>query len=254
MNAIPISVQLYSLREDIKRLGFPAILEKVADMGYAGVELAGLHGLSASDLKQIIDRLGLRVSSAHGGYPDQTNVAEIAATAKTLGYACHIVPGMAHDHFASLERAATSGAQFEEAARLLAGHGLRLGYHNHDFELAHPCNGKYPLESFFEAAPSSFAQVDTYWVRVGGADLPAFLRRLGKQAPLLHIKDGPAVRGQPMTAVGRGVMDWPAIMGAVHPTTEWLVVELDECATDMIEAVAESYRFLTSKGWARGRS
>jgi hypothetical protein len=57
-----------------------------------------------------------------------------------------------------------------------------------------------------------------------------------------------------MTAVGDGVVDVPAIVQAGKPATEWLIVELDRCATDMMAAVARSYSYLVVEGLARGRS
>jgi hypothetical protein len=55
-----------------------------------------------------------------------------------------------------------------------------------------------------------------------------------------------------MTAVGEGVMDFPGIIQAGEGSTEWLIVELDRCATDMMEAVEKSYKYLVGKGLARG--
>ena len=48
-------------------------------------------------------------------------------------------------------------------------------------------------------------------------------------------------------------MDWPGIFKATPNTVDWLVVELDECATDMFEALADSYRYLVSNGFAKGK-
>jgi hypothetical protein len=56
-----------------------------------------------------------------------------------------------------------------------------------------------------------------------------------------------------MTAVGDGVMDWPSVIQAGQGRAEWLIVELDRCATDMLEAVSRSYTYLTQKGYAHGR-
>jgi hypothetical protein len=56
-----------------------------------------------------------------------------------------------------------------------------------------------------------------------------------------------------MTAVGDGVVDVPAVVAAGKPVTEWLIVELDRCATDMMEAVARSYSYLVGEGLAQGR-
>ena len=69
--------------------------------------------------------------------------------------------------------------------------------------------------------------------------------------PLVHLKDGPAVRGQPMQAFGEGVMDIPALLEASAGHADWLIIELDECATDMFTAVKSSYDYLAKIETAR---
>jgi len=69
---------------------------------------------------------------------------------------------------------------------------------------------------------------------------------------LLHIKDGPCVKNQPMTAVGAGKVDIAGVAQASAKTAEWMIVELDSCATDMLTAVKESHDYLVTKGFARG--
>ena len=71
--------------------------------------------------------------------------------------------------------------------------------------------------------------------------------------PLLHIKDGTLEKDAPHVAVGSGKLDMPAIIGAADPNVlEWLMVELDNCATDMTEAVRQSYAYLTGQGLGAG--
>jgi sugar phosphate isomerase/epimerase len=101
-------------------------------------------------------------------------------------------------------------------------------------------------------SPDVFFEIDTYWVQTAGPDPAEVVKKLGQKAPFLHIKDGPCVKGEPMVAVGDGVMDFPSIIEAGEGTTEWLVVELDACATDMMEAVKKSYDYLVGTGLARG--
>jgi hypothetical protein len=48
-------------------------------------------------------------------------------------------------------------------------------------------------------------------------------------------------------------MDWPAVFAAASESTAWAIVELDACETDMLEAVAESYRYLTESGFCVGK-
>ncbi len=63
--------------------------------------------------------------------------------------------------------------------------------------------------------PAIVFEVDTYWVKTAGQDPAAVVRDLGARAPLLHLKDGPAVNTtDPMVAVGSGSLDFPAIVRA----------------------------------------
>jgi hypothetical protein len=55
-----------------------------------------------------------------------------------------------------------------------------------------------------------------------------------------------------MTALGEGVVDIPSVVKAGAESTDWLIVELDRCATDMMEAVRKSYQYLIEKGLAPG--
>jgi actin-like ATPase involved in cell morphogenesis len=55
-----------------------------------------------------------------------------------------------------------------------------------------------------------------------------------------------------MTALGEGVVDIPGVVAAGAGSTEWLVVELDRCATDMMQAVRKSYQYVIGKGLALG--
>lgn len=252
MKPYPISVQLYSVRDQAAK-DFPGALKRIADMGYVGVEFAGLHGMTPQAVRSLLDQLGLVASSAHGPMPTEQNVAEVIATARTLGYTRH-VSGFGPAQFATKEEILKAAAITTTAAELLKGSGITLGVHNHWWEFDRKIDGKYPHEIFMKAVPAAvFSELDTYWVTVGGADAAAMVKKLGKRAPLLHIKDGPGNNKDPHTAVGQGVVDWKAVFAAASPAVEWAIVELDHCATDMFAAVAESYRYLVANGYARGR-
>jgi sugar phosphate isomerase/epimerase len=100
--------------------------------------------------------------------------------------------------------------------------------------------------------PDVFFEVDVYWVQTAGQDPVQVVHHLDSRAPLLHVKDGPCQMDADMTALGEGVVDIPGVAAAGARSTEWLVVELDRCATDMLEAVRKSYRYLIEKGLGHG--
>lgn len=247
-----ISVQLYSLRTRAAA-DFGGVLHDLSDMGYDGVETAGLHGRSAAEVRRMVDDLGLVVSSAHIGMPTKDNLNEIVDTAKTLGHA-YVVSGLGGDCFKTVDTIKAAAEKFQAAAELLKPHGLQLGYHNHwwEFDLV---EGRYGYSRFLELCPDVFSELDVYWAcNFNRIDVPAVVQAHAKRIKLLHIKDGPLVQGQPHTAVGQGKMHIPDIVQAAGKDTPWLVVELDECATDMTQAVRDSLNYLKSDAFRVNRS
>jgi sugar phosphate isomerase/epimerase len=154
--------------------------------------------------------------------------------------------------FAEADGVRAVARELNDAAAWLAGQGLRVGYHNHDFELSSLIGGVPALEVLADQLDDAvLLEVDTYWAAVGGQDVAALLRRLGDRVRYLHVKDGPvANRDDFMTAVGAGRMPVAEILAA-SPSADWHVVELDRCATDMMTAVGDSLTWLVSQGAAK---
>ncbi len=248
----PIGLQLYTVRE-LAAKDFAGTLRKVASIGYAGVEFAGLHGLHARDVAALLAELGLKACSAHTPMPTAENIESLAADAKTLGYT-RIISGSDSKALATTAGVEACTRQYAEGSKIAKAHGLTLGLHNHWWELDHVVDGKTPYESILAGAPDVFSELDVYWCQVAGHSPAAFIPKHASRIPLLHIKDGDLTPPQPMKAVGSGKLDFPAIAAAANPRVlEWMIVELDSCATDMLKAVADSYQFLTSRNLAQGR-
>jgi len=248
----PISVQLYSLREAAAQ-DFVGVLKSVAAMGYVGVEPAGLHGLKPAEFMKIIADLGMVVSSNHGPWPNRTNLPEVIDTLQALKLNTAI-GGFGPDDFKTLDRIKATAETVNVMIDQLAPAGITLALHNHYWEFD-TLNGRIAYDYLLDLCPRVKLELDIYWAANFGACNPADqIRRLRDRLVLLHVKDGPLMKDQPHVAVGAGKMDIPACVAAAEGSAVgWLVVELDACATDMREAVAASYRYLTGHRLARGR-
>lgn len=247
----PLSIQLYSVRKALET-DYNGVIRRIADMGYAGVETAGMFGTGLKDAVKLYTDLGLKVSSAHIRMDMPVN--EMVDTMAALGCKQLVIPFIPAEKFQTADQIKANCEQLNKINQSIRGHGLTLSYHNHWWEFG-DVGGRRAFDLLLEGLePTVNIEPDTYWIKTAGVDPAEVVRALGSRAPLLHIKDGPAVKGQPMTAVGDGVVDVPAIIGAASKSTDWLVVELDDCATDMLQAVQKSYQYLTSKGLGRGRS
>jgi sugar phosphate isomerase/epimerase len=253
MTMKPISVQLYSLREASQK-DFPAVIRSIGKIGFKGVEPAGFYGLKPRELRKIVEDEGMVVSSTHGPWAKPDNLNEVIDTAKELGIDL-CAGGYRPEDFADLDAIKRTAETVNLMEDKLHAAGLTLFLHNHWWEFE-KIDGKLKYDIFATLAPTVKFEIDTYWSANFGANDPAaMVRKFASRAPLLHIKDGPLVKDEPMVAVGSGKVDVASVIAAADPAVlRWLVVELDACATDMLTAIEGSYRFLTSKGFAQGRS
>ncbi|HEX4790353.1 MAG TPA: TIM barrel protein [Actinospica sp.] len=238
----PLSVQLYTVREPIAE-DRDGVLRQLADLGFGAVE-PFQPTVDPEGFRKVADDLGLRVSSVHAmGLLDEDPAPVFEAIA-TLGTDLAIVPaGIAEAEFTTRDGVARTADRLNALAEKAAGHGLQLGYHNHWWEFEPVLDGKHAFEVLAELlAPEVFLELDTYWAAVGGADVPAVLRGLGDRVRAIHVKDGPAVKGEPNVAVGQGVIPVPEVLAAAPRA--WRIVEFDACATDLMQALGESVRYL----------
>jgi sugar phosphate isomerase/epimerase len=240
----PISVQLYTVREPLAA-DRDAVLRRIAEIGYRAVEPFD-PTTDPKGFRQVIDDLGLSVSSTHAYALLSKEPAEVFDAIAAVGTDLVIIPGgIAHEEFTTLDGLQRTADLLNGFAEQAAGHGMRIGYHNHWWEIEPRIEGRHAIEALADLlAPEVFLEIDTYWAAVGGADVPALLRSLADRTLALHVKDGPVVKGEPHTAVGQGVMPVPDILAAAPDA--WRVVELDECATDVFAALADSHAYLTS--------
>jgi sugar phosphate isomerase/epimerase len=232
---------------------FECVVRKVADIGYVGVEPAlGTLGATPEQAARLFRELDLQVVSAHTPLPLGPDKDTVLAAASVLDCK-RIISGKGPDSFQTVEMVIETCGQFNEAHAIAVENGLEFGLHNHWWEFQRIDN-RYVYELMLDVLdPGVFFQIDTYWVKTAGPDPAAIVNQLGCRAPLLHLKDGPATKNEPMLPIGSGVMDFHRVVQASAGNAEWLIVELDRCAIDMVEAVERSYRYLIDEGLAYGR-
>ena len=253
-----IGMQLYTVRNAIQT-GFDATMTKVAHMGYRGIETYALPDTVALDhASKMFRYLGLTVFSMHVDLPvgDKRDIAMKQADA----YHCDrmVFAGWPEgEKYKDLDTLKRTMEQYNEVAAYMKSRGIRFGLHNHWWEFENHPYGEMPFYYLLKHASSDvFFEIDTYWAKTAGRDPAAILRDFGKRAPLLHIKDGPAIKGEKayeQVPAGEGVMDFGAICKAGGENIEWMIVEFDEYSKDIFDGVQKSYTYLTSKGYAEGK-
>lgn len=246
----PLSIQLYTVRNAIAERGLPAVLKEIADIGYRGVEGGAGNGLTAQEFRAMVEDLGMLVSSTWGDVATPDGAKALVESCQTLG-TNYAAGGFWIPAFETMEAIEETARQLNESLPILEEAGITFGLHNHwmEFELR---DGTLVMDHLVRLVPNLKLELDIYWSSNFGANRPEeMVARYADRVALLHVKDGPQIKDQPMTAVGHGTVDVKACIAAADPA--WLIVELDEFNGDMMRAVKDSHTYLTGEGLAQGR-
>lgn len=180
-----LGVQLYSVRHHLAPDVLPATVARLAAMGFTHVEPYDIL-TDPTGLKAAAEAAGLRITTAHSKITELDPDAVLAA-AKELGIETVLVPWVDPATIADRAGVERLAAAINAAARHAAAHGVRVGYHNHDFEFR-----QHAYELLVELLdPEVVLQLDVRWASVGGADVFELIPRLGERVRFLHVTDQP---------------------------------------------------------------
>ena len=231
-----IGLQLYSVKEATAK-DFMGTLEKVAKMGYTGVEFAGFAGISAEDMKAKLDELGLEAAGSHVSIMLlRDNIDEIIKYHKMIGCKYIIVP---YANMKTKEEAEALREEFVAFSEKLAEHGMIFGYHNHAHEME-VFEGEYGLDIMLKDERLIY-EVDTFWTEYAKVDTKNYLSKIGRRCPLVHLKD--MDESGKSTIFGAGILDNQKIVNASvnYCNPEWYIIEWEGFGScDCMYAVEES--------------
>ena len=244
MKSIKMASPLYILREDCQR-DLAGVLQKLAQIGFDGIEFLGFFGHSAQEVKQMLEENHLEALGNHVPY------AELLADAEGI-LAFHEAVGCRYLTVADLplQDLPAVSAALDDLARKAKQHSIRLLYHNHDQELIEKTDDQENLSYLMDRIrPETLAlEPDLGWMEIGGGDPAWYLRTYRDRCPVIHLKDyyatdnrllgrvrefvparGTAERGLfEFRPTGYGVLNLPKLMPlclACDP--EWMVMDHD---------------------------
>ena len=242
-----VGLQLYTVR-DMMKADLPGTLHKVAAIGYKEVEFAGYFGRSPAQIRALLKQNGLTSPSSHIGLDIlEKDSVRAFADAKAIGHQWVTMPYIpeerrktADDWNRIIDLLNQLGPQAKAA-------GLRLAYHNHDFEIR-PVGGVRPLDMMLSKTDPALVdfEMDLYWVVFGGGDPLDFFNRYPKRFALVHVKDSAGPPDNKMVDVGKGTIDFPKIFAQSNKAgIKHYFVEHDQPA-DPIATIRNSYKYLSA--------
>jgi sugar phosphate isomerase/epimerase len=191
-NAIPIGIELYSVRNALKQ-DLQGTVRAVAQMGYQCVEFFSPYyewsEAQTKDTRKLMDDLGIRCYSTHNDAANlkKENIEKTRALNTILGCKYVVVasakPADGPDGWNVVADLLNTGDE------LLAPSGLKTGYHNHEREFT-PVDGKRPIETIAAKTKKSvMLQLDVGTCIQAGSDPVAWIKQNPGRIHSLHLKD-----------------------------------------------------------------
>lgn len=223
MDRKEIGLQLYTLREELGK-DVKTTLKKVANAGFTAVETYGFSikdqfwGLSPIELKKILDQNGLKAVSGHynlGSFLADGNTTELKAAieaATILKSEYLTIPWIDEPLRRNIKDYKVIATRLNEAAKMCQKAGLKLAYHNHDFEFQKH-DGVTGYEILLKETDKDlvYFELDLYWVvRSGNDPLKLFKENPGR-FKMWHVKDMDKTNPALNTEVGSGSIDFKTI-------------------------------------------
>ena len=237
-----INLQLWSIKEDTAA-DFEGTLEKVAKIGYSGVEFAGFGNISAQRMKTILSNNGLEGISAHVGVDQLNNELDnLLEYLNTIGSKFIVCP---FAHIRSIESALTYAESFNRIGEKCKATGITFGYHNHEHEFTLD-NGKYPMNVLFENVEPGkvIMEPDLYWVAYAGIDPMEYIVANKDICPIIHLKQIENMETKANVDAQDGIIDFNKVMSICN--TAVFVYEQEEFKGTPMDSVTRSARYFNT--------
>ena len=250
-----VAAQLYTIRDWLKTpKDIAQSLARIREIGYRAVQLSGLGPIETPELKRILAGEGLVCSSTH---EEATQLLEqpeqAAAVLAELECSLTAYPYPQGISFAGLTEVREFCSKLNRSGRILKDSGITLAYHNHNIEFMRIAD-KPILEIIYEETDPAFlaAELDTYWVQIGGGSPVDWCRRMSGRLPMLHIKDLGVNEDHEAVfrEIGQGNLDWPKIISAAEEAEcRWFIVEQDGnwSEDDPFKSLEMSFSFIKER-------
>jgi sugar phosphate isomerase/epimerase len=183
--------------QEIEMYGpFPFSAQKAIDSWaavtpYLGFSGSGYFGLSAVEVKKIMDENKISVPAVHTDFETlRTRMSQLAEAAHTIGFKYVVLPSLPAENRKTLDDYKRTIDIFNEIGEQAVKSGLRFGYHNHGYGLQE-LDGKIPVQMIIENTDPKyvFLEMDLFWTVAGGVDPIAWLQKYPGRYKMMHVKN-----------------------------------------------------------------
>lgn len=222
-----------------------AVLRALKQLGYDGVEFFLYFGIPAEEMKAVCQEIGLAPFSTHPRLFRFFDALDEEITyAKTVGIETIVMPHVVDEERNDIyyQRLLTAIPEWKKKCDAA---GLKLAWHNHDFEFQPFGDRRYLLDAILAAAPGVNYEIDTFWTTYSNADTLALMEQYKDRIEYVHFKDykstGSEYSDIDFCAVGEGKVDVASVAAKTAAIdAQWAVVEQDSHKKDILEDAKSS--------------
>ncbi|SEA89296.1 sugar phosphate isomerase/epimerase family protein [Pedobacter hartonius] len=252
-----VGLQLYTLRVELPK-DVKGTIANVAKAGYKEVETFGYSakdgywGLDPKAFKALLSENGLTAPSGHYGMDmyftdgSQEELKSYIDAANTIGSTYITVPYLGDNLRKTEDDWKVMADKLNKAAAICKDAGLKLGYHNHNFEFV-----KYGdttgYEIMLKGTDPNLVQfeMDIYWVVRSGNDPVKLFTEFPGRFPMWHVKDMDKVDNTINTEVGTGTIDFKSIYkNAKLAGLQHLIMEQENFSMDPYKSIKLSADYI----------
>jgi sugar phosphate isomerase/epimerase len=245
---LPLGIQLYSVRQQLAQ-DYDKTLAEVASVGYKEVEAAGFYNKTAAQVKESMQKAGLKCVSSHHPYGDlRKKFDELLTFNKEVGvqYIVCSSPGPKDPtpgpdgkvKAMTLDDWKWIAEEFNKFGEKTQAAGIMFGYHNHVHEFDNLDGGVPYAELLRITDPKKVTlELDCGWAKVAGHDPVQLMRDHPNRFSMLHVKDfklppAPGTEAK-VTELGLGTIDYKPIFAQAAKTQKIRHAFVEQEAFDM---------------------
>lgn len=236
-------IQMYLFRGKCRFKGQTLrTLQRVAEMGWDGIELFGCQKIPAQEIRQAVgDRDILNPMLWHKNFSPE-RIQHTCDWLRELGAGTAAFSSLPVLHpNADIYR--QYNPQYQQIARTFAENGLTFCHHNHKEEYS-TMEGQTGIDILLHDVAPYCLEIDTYWAADIGRDVPALMEERRDHLRYIHLKDR-APGAKRFCPLGQGTVDnLSYIRKAQELGLEYVILDLDNSDRDIFTAAQESLQWL----------
>ena len=249
-----IGLQLYSLR-DVINADAKVILKKLADYGYKELEAYSydggkIFGMKYKEFTDFAKTLGMRVTSGHYAFGKSESTKAIQGSvmngwekavsdAKESGQEFMVVPYLNTDERNDYKGVCES---LNKAGEVCNRYGIRLNYHNHEFEFEQ-FEGQVAYHVMLKELDPKLVgmEMDLYWMYVAEQNPLEYFAKYPGRFEQWHVKDMDKTDPKKQVDVGTGRIDFKSIFAkASLAGLKHFYIEQEQYPSSSLESIKNS--------------